>query len=148
MAWRRPGDKPLSEPMMVSLLTHICITRPPWVKCIQPWCCRCLTLWVAYRVDVSEHDVHEHVQTLSLLVWHRPLITVWVDTALGRPLRQLHVHLVLKQTWSYSYIDTKDICMSNKISCNILRSLKSWDLCLAVWLLENLTGNILQISKQ
>ena len=28
MAWRRPGDKPLSEPMMVSLLTHICITRP------------------------------------------------------------------------------------------------------------------------
>ena len=27
MAWRRPGDKPLSEPMMVSLLTHICVTR-------------------------------------------------------------------------------------------------------------------------
>ena len=32
MAWRRPGDKPLSEPMMVSLLTHICVTRPQWVK--------------------------------------------------------------------------------------------------------------------
>ena len=28
MAWRRPGDKPLSEPMMVSLLTHICVARP------------------------------------------------------------------------------------------------------------------------
>ena len=28
MAWRRPGDKPLSEPMIVSLLTHICVTRP------------------------------------------------------------------------------------------------------------------------
>ena len=27
MAWRRLGDKPLSEPMMVSLLTHICVTR-------------------------------------------------------------------------------------------------------------------------
>ena len=27
MAWRRPGDKPLSEPMMVRLLTHICVTR-------------------------------------------------------------------------------------------------------------------------
>ena len=24
MAWRRPGDKPLSEPMMVRLPTHIC----------------------------------------------------------------------------------------------------------------------------
>ena len=32
MAWRRPGDKPLSEPMMVKLLTHLCITRPQWVK--------------------------------------------------------------------------------------------------------------------
>ena len=32
MAWRRPGDKPLSEPMMVSLLTHICVARPQWVK--------------------------------------------------------------------------------------------------------------------
>ena len=32
MAWRRPGDKPLSEPMMVNLLRHICVTRPQWVK--------------------------------------------------------------------------------------------------------------------
>ena len=32
MAWRRPGDKPLSEPMMVKLLTHVCVTRPQWVK--------------------------------------------------------------------------------------------------------------------
>ena len=28
MAWRRRGDKPLSELVMVSLLTHICVTRP------------------------------------------------------------------------------------------------------------------------
>ena len=27
MAWRRLGDRPLSEPMMVCLLTHICVTR-------------------------------------------------------------------------------------------------------------------------
>ena len=32
MAWRRPGDKPLSESMVVSLPTHICVTRPQWVK--------------------------------------------------------------------------------------------------------------------
>ena len=28
MAWRRPGDKPLSEPKMFSLLVHLCGTRP------------------------------------------------------------------------------------------------------------------------
>ena len=33
MAWRRPGDKPLSEPMMVSLTMHICVNRPQWVNC-------------------------------------------------------------------------------------------------------------------
>ena len=32
MAWRRPGDKPLSEPRMEGLLTHICVTRPQWVN--------------------------------------------------------------------------------------------------------------------
>ena len=36
MACSRSGDKPLSEPMMVSLLMHICGTRPQWVKyCIM-----------------------------------------------------------------------------------------------------------------
>ena len=34
MAWRRPGDKPLSEPMVVRSLTHICVTQHQWVKCI------------------------------------------------------------------------------------------------------------------
>ena len=32
MAWRRPGDKPLSEPMMARFLTHICVTRPQWLN--------------------------------------------------------------------------------------------------------------------
>ena len=36
MAWRRTGDKPLSETMMVRLMTHICVTRPHWVKPLRP----------------------------------------------------------------------------------------------------------------
>ena len=39
MAWCRSGDKPLSEPMMVSLPTHICVTRPRWVKAVQGKAC-------------------------------------------------------------------------------------------------------------
>ena len=41
MARRRSGDKPLNEPMMVSLPTHICITRPQWVNTDPS-----LALWV------------------------------------------------------------------------------------------------------
>ena len=32
LAWRRLGDKPLSEPIMIILLTHIYVTGPQWVK--------------------------------------------------------------------------------------------------------------------
>ena len=32
MAWRLPGDKPLSEPMIFNLPTHICVTRLHWVR--------------------------------------------------------------------------------------------------------------------
>ena len=32
MARGRPGDKPLSEPMMGRLPTHICVTRTQWVN--------------------------------------------------------------------------------------------------------------------
>ena len=39
MAWRRPGDEPLSEPMLVSLTTHICVTRPQWVNSLAPGRC-------------------------------------------------------------------------------------------------------------
>ena len=28
MTWRRPGNKPLCEPMMLNFLTDICVTRP------------------------------------------------------------------------------------------------------------------------
>ena len=35
MAWRRSCDKPLSDPMMVSSLTHICVTRPQWVQVVK-----------------------------------------------------------------------------------------------------------------
>ena len=33
MVWCRSGDKPLSEPMMLSSPTHICVTRSQWVNC-------------------------------------------------------------------------------------------------------------------
>ena len=46
MAWRRSGDKPLSEAMMVDLLTHICVTRPQWVNHNQG---RIYTLVLFYR---------------------------------------------------------------------------------------------------
>ena len=54
MARCRPGDKPLSEPMLVSLLTHICVTWPQWVNRIRSgaifrWILAAILNGVAYQ---------------------------------------------------------------------------------------------------
>ena len=36
MAWRQIGHKPLSEAMLIYLLTHICSTRGGWVNSLAP----------------------------------------------------------------------------------------------------------------
>ena len=52
MAWRRPGNKPLSETMMDSSLTHICVTRPQWVnrRCFQ-------NEWVICAAFLTRNDL-------------------------------------------------------------------------------------------
>ena len=47
-AWRRPGDKPLSEPMVVNLLMHLLIIQPQWVK---------LCIYIPY--DYLDHNQFE-----------------------------------------------------------------------------------------
>ena len=49
MAWCRLDDTPLSEPMTVSFHTHICVTRPQWIKYIM----RIIDGWPFYCVDAS-----------------------------------------------------------------------------------------------
>ena len=41
-AWRLPGGMPLSEPMIVCILMHICVSRPRWVKWNTSW------PWIVY----------------------------------------------------------------------------------------------------
>ena len=36
LAWRRSGDRRLSEPMIIILLTQICVTRLQWVNSLRP----------------------------------------------------------------------------------------------------------------
>ena len=52
MAWRQPGDKTLSEAMMIIFVTHICITRPQWV---------------------NSDDTLNWKVTLKYCLWKRPL---------------------------------------------------------------------------
>ena len=47
MAWCRPGDKPLSEPIIIISLMHICVARPQWVNMLQ-WSAQYNRMWYIY----------------------------------------------------------------------------------------------------
>ena len=76
MAWRRSGDKPLSEPMMVRLPTHICVVRPQWVdkmfKCwsfnyMGPKCAHCCaSLQMLYIDDLMQKRRNSIADALEL----------------------------------------------------------------------------------
>ena len=63
MAWRRPGDKPLSERMMASLLTHICAMWPQLVKenisNAAPVLIEYLNLFITAYTDVPVTSQHQ-----------------------------------------------------------------------------------------
>ena len=59
MAWRCLGDKPLSETMMVILLTHICITRPQWVHSLT-----LRRFWWNFRCDFQANSSNWRVRYL------------------------------------------------------------------------------------
>ena len=63
MAWRRPGDKSLSEPMMVSFLTHICVTRPQWVN---------------QSVQITPETYYTKIIQLTIWIWWDATL-LWLD---------------------------------------------------------------------
>ena len=74
MAWRRPGDKPLSGPMMVSLLAHICVTRPQWVNC-QPD----ITVRFHYNVVSATMILHNAHGALRTFMWRACAFTMQIS---------------------------------------------------------------------
>ena len=72
MAWHWPGEKPLSEPMMIRSLTHICLTRPQWVKDIDKISKK--SAWKLENFHVLSLGVPEVLGDLTDLGWMGPLI--------------------------------------------------------------------------
>ena len=86
MAWRCPGEKPLSEPMLISLPTHICVTRPQWVNAtyMAQNNGQSHQLWMVVSIAVSPsmpsayRSVEKgHLQVLLQKVSHEPFIQPW-----------------------------------------------------------------------
>ena len=81
MAWRRPGDKPFSEPMMVSLSTLICVTRPQWVK-LKFYC-------QPHRIG---HGQPLNLKWIGMDGWLAGWIDVWITDFIWFLLMQIKSH--------------------------------------------------------
>ena len=72
MTWRRPGDKPLSKPMMVSLPTYICVTRLQWVNWLDAsetgW--QCLQFLSPIFVDLFLFTHDENTKSVHYWSFH------------------------------------------------------------------------------
>ena len=68
MAWRRRGDKPLSETVMVSLLTHICVARPQWVNSHKTYLELVALQWPNKR-EISGSFHHQRYILAEVMAW-------------------------------------------------------------------------------
>ena len=76
MAWRPPGDKPLSEPMMISLVMHICVTRPQWVN----------GNYYSHYNTVKYNIFHKALQWLALYWYEKKKKNSWIFFHNSSPL--------------------------------------------------------------
>ena len=68
MAWCRPGDKLLSEAMLVNLPTHICVSRPQWVNCVANSLHHTINIWehvLPRRLKESFYAISWPIQCVS-----------------------------------------------------------------------------------
>ena len=78
MAWRRSGDKPLSEPMMVRLLTDICVTQPQWVNTFE---------W-SQLMHVTGNSLHAKLFSININMFLKCLSFLHIGMTVGPHVRQ------------------------------------------------------------
>ena len=79
MAWRRPSDEPLSEPMMVSLSTHISFIRPQWVNLLI-----CFT-WICVKLIEAEWRIYASViqpSLVQIMACRRRQAIIWTNAGI------------------------------------------------------------------
>ena len=74
MGWRQPGDKQLSEPMMVWVLMHICITWPQWVN---------IEVWIIFQQQFPGRILHINLYFVVQYIFALQLQTSFFTVNIG-----------------------------------------------------------------
>ena len=123
MAWRRPGDKPLSEPMVVSLLMHICVARPQWVNI---WSCDFKTSQDLMRKYISTWWIHTLGKTRTTCVhkWGQYTLALLINCLIQKYSTKIPI---LLSSWYYTGVKPSTKLCFQKNSDIDLPTGGSWD---------------------
>ena len=115
MAWRRPGDKPLSEAVMVRLPTHISVTRPQWVYLSSMRFCGIHLTAISQEMlkiqYLSLKRVWKLLIQLMVVLWHHMVTEIWVNIGSGNGLFNV--------AWRHQAITWTNVDLSSVRSCGI-----------------------------
>ena len=88
MDWCRPGDKPLSEAIMVSLLRHTCATRPQWGKSSE----------FQYTTNDNQQEkealIYWFLLTFKLIKWDTNETVIWFWLIINADHEYNHLEMV------------------------------------------------------
>ena len=97
MAWRRSDDKPLTEPMVVSLLMHIWVTRPEWVNEVYTLSNKVnivpddalaiqgiIRLYTDWKMTSFTNHLYGWISATCVILTHCGLVTPYGDIDLGQ----------------------------------------------------------------
>ena len=127
MAWRRPGDKPLSEPIIVSLLTHICVSRPQWVNAMKKKKYVCDSRCLLFEITGSTSSLTKPIrQAYSSINW-----TAWCINTLR--LRQNGSHIA-ENIFKFIF-QNENFCILIKISTKSVPRVPIYNKPALVWIM-------------
>ena len=136
MAWRRLGDKPLSESMMFTLLMHICVTRPQWVNGAKRRTSSKLWITTGPLSRESTFDTTRADSSCAPSQWETALlcndVSHWLGTSLESALSTLHTKRQHSAMWKVFPCQT--IIMVNECADHAAQLTHwSWDKMAAIF---------------
>ena len=154
MAWRHPGDKPLSKPMMVSSLTHICFTGPQWVNkhayiCIYDTQCFTLTFlfdikfwWKCRQCGVTCASLLDFWALQTLYLGHFPHVhKIYLMFSTGTFLSSSALVLVI-------IADTTVPLKLSALGCCLTNHVSSWNKHIIAHIMDFPWTKWLQLGRQ
>ena len=122
MAWLQSGDKPLSEPMMVSLPTHICVTRPQWVKSFSTM--QETQMWMMIISSEEPYKTYkiQHIPMLTVPRWNN-------ENEVGIPTVEVRQPSPLPPIKKKNPYSDKSVYWNDPTSIHVLQEPKTTNFC-------------------